>query len=83
MSENEFLIHPIYLVFKDTLVFLADKTNTELVILTGGTGFTNRDLTPEATSQVVDKLTPGITIALISGSLQKTPFAMLSRLEYF
>ena len=45
----------------------------------GGTGFTPRDVTPEATRYVVDRLTPGLDEAMRAASLPKTPHAMLSR----
>lgn len=46
----------------------------------GGTGFSVRDVTPEATKGILDRETPGIVIALITESLKRTPFAMISRL---
>jgi molybdopterin adenylyltransferase len=48
-------------------------------LTTGGTGFSERDVTPEATLKAVDKLTPGISEAIRYYSLQITPRAMLSR----
>ncbi|CAG8596646.1 2255_t:CDS:2, partial [Ambispora gerdemannii] len=56
-----------------------DEKNIDLVITTGGTGFGIRDLTPEAITPLIDKLSPGLTHAMISSSLTKTPFAALSR----
>ncbi|CAG2107027.1 unnamed protein product [Medioppia subpectinata] len=53
----------------------------DLIVTTGGTGFTARDVTPEATKAIVDRDAPGIAHALISGSLKATPMAMLSRLS--
>lgn len=53
----------------------------DVIILTGGTGFTPRDRTPEAVRPLFTKEAPGIQIALISESLKKTKFAMLSRYE--
>ena len=50
-----------------------------LILTTGGTGFAPRDVTPEATRDVVEKLTPGIAEAMRYAGLQKTPHAMLSR----
>jgi molybdopterin adenylyltransferase len=58
---------------------LADETETNLVLTTGGTGFTSRDVTPEATLDVIDRLAPGFVEAMRLLSLQKTPHAMLSR----
>lgn len=57
----------------------ADETDVNLVLTTGGTGFTSRDVTPEATRAVLDREAPGIVEAMRFLSLQKTPHAMLSR----
>ncbi|MDQ2731589.1 MAG: MogA/MoaB family molybdenum cofactor biosynthesis protein [Armatimonadota bacterium] len=51
----------------------------DLVLTTGGTGLGPRDVTPEATIRVCDRLAPGIAETLRAESLKKTPFAMLSR----
>lgn len=50
-----------------------------LVVTTGGTGFAPRDVTPEATLSVVERLTPGIPEAMRAASAKITPRAMLSR----
>jgi molybdenum cofactor synthesis domain-containing protein len=57
----------------------ADKKELDLVLTTGGTGLAPRDVTPEATQQVLDKQVPGIAEAIRAESLAKTPKAMLSR----
>ena len=51
----------------------------ELLLTTGGTGFSKRDVTPEATLQVVERLTPGIPEAMRAASMKITDRAMLSR----
>lgn len=61
------------------LIELADTRACELVLTTGGTGLSPRDVTPEATRQVIARELPGITLALHQESLRQTPFAMLSR----
>lgn len=50
-----------------------------VILTTGGTGFSPRDVTPEATRAVIEREAPGISYAMISRSLEITPLAMLSR----
>ena len=57
----------------------ADDEALDVVITTGGTGLTPRDVTPEATLSVLDRQAPGIAEAMRQGGMQKTPLAMLSR----
>lgn len=57
----------------------ADNDNVDIVITTGGTGLAPRDVTPEATLGVVDRIAPGFAEAMRAESLKKTPHAMLSR----
>jgi molybdenum cofactor synthesis domain-containing protein len=56
-----------------------DGGEVDLVLTTGGTGLGLRDVTPEATAEVIDIAVPGITEAIRVETLKKTPFAMLSR----
>ena len=51
----------------------------DIILITGGTGFAPRDVTPEATRAVMDRDAPGLAEAMRQASLQKTPHAMLSR----
>ena len=60
---------------------LADEGSYPLIVTTGGTGFAPRDVTPEATLAVCERLTPGIPEAMRYASLQVTPRAMLSRAQ--
>ena len=60
---------------------LADEERAALVVTTGGTGFSPRDVTPEATLSVCDRLAPGLPEAMRYASLQVTPRAMLSRAQ--
>ncbi|MDD2422106.1 MAG: molybdopterin adenylyltransferase [Heliobacteriaceae bacterium] len=62
-----------------TLRDMADALKTDLIFTTGGTGFSSRDVTPEATLDVVERLTPGIAEAMRAESLKVTNRAMLSR----
>lgn len=64
---------------KQTLKAWSDSGDTDVILATGGTGFAPRDVTPEATRAVVERLTPGLDEAMRSASLQVTPHAMLSR----
>ena len=57
----------------------ADEERLDLVLTTGGTGFAPRDVTPEATSEVIERPAPGLVEAMRAASLQITPHAMLSR----
>lgn len=62
-----------------TLVELADKEGCCLIVTTGGTGPAPRDVTPEATEDVIDKLIPGFGELMRQVSLAKVPTAILSR----
>jgi molybdenum cofactor synthesis domain-containing protein len=57
----------------------ADGGEVDLVLVTGGTGFGPRDVTPEATRSVIDREAPGLAEAMRAASLRITPHAMLSR----
>ncbi|MCK9519312.1 MAG: MogA/MoaB family molybdenum cofactor biosynthesis protein, partial [Dehalococcoidia bacterium] len=56
-----------------------DDGVAELILTTGGTGLTERDVTPEATRDVAERDVPGIPLALALEGLKKTPYAVLSR----
>lgn len=60
------------------LISLADK-GISLIVTNGGTGFSPRDVTPEATINVCERLAPGIPEAMRAASLRVTPHGMLSR----
>jgi molybdopterin adenylyltransferase len=66
-------------IIAGTLLTWADEVGLELVLTTGGTGFAPRDVTPEATRDVVEREAPGLAEAMRAASLQITPHAMLSR----
>lgn len=66
-------------VLEKQLKRLADMRQVDLILTTGGTGFSPRDVTPEGTLAVADRLAPGIAEAIRSYSMQITKRAMLSR----
>ncbi len=66
-------------IIASTLRRLAAAQDIHCIFTTGGTGVGPRDVTPEATLSVIDKALPGIAEAMRAASLQKTPYAMLSR----
>lgn len=68
----------IYMI-EEELVYICDELKIPLVITNGGTGFSKRDVTPEATMKVLDKYVPGIGEAMRIMSFNITPKAMLSR----
>ena len=63
----------------DTLRTLADAEGADVIFTTGGTGFAPRDVTPEATCDVLDRAAPGVAEAIRAESMRITPRAMLSR----
>ncbi|XP_041121002.1 gephyrin isoform X14 [Polyodon spathula] len=64
---------------KETLVDWCDEKELNLILTTGGTGFAPRDVTPEATKEVIEREAPGMALAMLMGSLHVTPLGMLSR----
>lgn len=86
---NEYLIcewEPVYKIIEDdqitieeTLIDMVDKEKCCLVVTTGGTGPAKRDVTPEATENVCDRMMPGFGELMRSVSLQYVPTAILSR----
>jgi molybdenum cofactor synthesis domain-containing protein len=66
-------------LLKKTLIEWADCGEMDVILTTGGTGFSPRDITPEATQEVVQRSSPGLAEAMRSASLRTTPHAMLSR----
>jgi molybdopterin adenylyltransferase len=78
-------VHSTHLVADDAfeiqtlLKRLADEEGTDLILTTGGTGLGPRDVTPEATEAVADKMIPGFAEEMRRRGLEKTPRAILSR----
>jgi len=64
---------------KEILIELADRQEADLIVTTGGTGVSPRDVTPEATRAVLEREIPGMGEAMRRAGLEVTPHAMLSR----
>ncbi|MBN2115237.1 MAG: MogA/MoaB family molybdenum cofactor biosynthesis protein [Anaerolineales bacterium] len=64
---------------RDLLITWADSGELDIILTTGGTGFSPRDVTPEATRAVIEREAPGLAEAMRAASLKITPHAMLSR----
>ncbi len=62
-----------------TLIAWADDERLDLILTTGGTGLAPRDITPEATTAVIDRAVPAFPMAMLFESLRVTPYAMLTR----
>ena len=67
------------MLLADRMREICDKNEADLIVTTGGTGFSARDCMPEATEDVAERMVPGIPEAMRWYSLQITPRAMLSR----
>ena len=63
----------------DSLFQLAERSDVDLIVTTGGTGLAPRDVTPQATLEAIDYEVPGIAEAMRAASLKVTPAGMLSR----
>lgn len=66
-------------VLQETMSSWVDQDDLDILLTTGGTGFSLRDITPEATRAVIEREAPGLVEAMRQESLKVTPHAMLSR----
>jgi len=66
-------------LIKNALIEAVETHHADLVLTTGGTGFAKRDITPEATRAVIEKIVPGISEIIRIESFKKTSHAILSR----
>ncbi|SRR5581483_1410607 len=66
-------------VIRETLAAWADRGEADIILTAGGTGFAPRDVTPEATREVIEREAQGLAEAMRAASLSKSPHAMLSR----
>jgi len=64
---------------RETMSIWADSGEIDVLLVTGGTGFAPRDVTPEATRVVIEREAPGLAEAMRAASLESTPHAMLAR----
>lgn len=64
---------------QERLISWSEDTEIDVILTTGGTGFSPRDVTPEATRAVIEREAPGLAEAMRAASLRVTPHAMLSR----
>lgn len=64
---------------RQALTGWSDSGEVDVVLTTGGTGLTDRDVTPEATAAVLERMAPGISEALRSAGAASTPYSWLSR----
>ncbi len=77
---SEYLIIPDEIgLITEKLIELCDKNKADLIITTGGTGFSQRDITPEATKAAIEKDVPGFSELLRAEGQKKIPRAILSR----
>ena len=65
---------------RQILIDWSDSSELDIILTTGGTGFSPRDVTPEATRAVIERDAPGLAEAMRAASLRITPHAMLSRI---
>jgi molybdopterin adenylyltransferase len=65
---------------REILIQWAESGEVDVILTTGGTGFSPRDVTPEATRAIIDREAPGLAEAMRAASLKITPHAMLSRI---
>lgn len=85
LPENGFTIEKIIILpdeedqLSSEMINMSDNLGLDLILTTGGTGFSKRDVTPEATEKVLTRKANGIAQAVLFLSLQITPRAMLSR----
>lgn len=79
MAVRSAIIPDEYDQIVQILLEWCDAGITDIILTSGGTGFSTRDVTPEATQSVIQKLTPGISEFMRIESLKITPHAMLSR----
>lgn len=87
LREDRFVFHYYEVIpdeqdlIEEKMCYACDTLKLDLLLTSGGTGFSSRDVTPEATLAVVDRQAPGIPEAMRWAGLQNTPKAALSRAQ--
>lgn len=76
---SEVLLPDDQILLENVLIGMCDEEGLDLILTTGGTGFSQRDITPEATCAVATRNAPGIAEYMRAKSFEITPKAMLSR----
>lgn len=66
-------------VLADSMKAICDKNAADIIVTTGGTGFSPEDCTPEATMDILERLTPGIPEAMRAHAMQTSPLGVLTR----
>jgi len=66
-------------LLKEKMIYYSDEIKVDLILTSGGTGFSKRDVTPEATREVIEKETPGYAEAMRMKTFDITPLSILSR----
>ena len=77
--ERRIIVPDDLISLQNLIASWADSGDLDVIFTTGGTGFSPRDITPEATLAVIERPAPGLAEAMRAASLQVTPHAMLSR----
>jgi len=77
--EEQILLPDDFGRLEAALIELSDRRQMDLILTTGGTGFSRRDITPEATLAIAERIAPGIAEAIRAHSMRITPRAMLGR----
>jgi molybdopterin adenylyltransferase len=79
LIEKTTVVPDEFQMIKETLLDWSNLDDLDVILTTGGTGFTPRDVTPEATLAVIERNAPGIAEGMRKASMDITPHAMLSR----
>ena len=77
--ERRIIVPDDLISLQNLIATWADSGDLDVIFTTGGTGFSPRDITPEATQAVIERPAPGLAESMRAASLQVTPHAMLSR----